>query len=68
MVETTQPIWLLWMRCPYDADLCGADAVLEDFRRLPDDSWAWTGRLVCPNGHEFHLSQFPKVIEEVDSD
>lgn len=45
----------VWMRCPYDPELCGADATLT--MRSADDS-GWSGLLVCANDHRFVLSQW----------
>ena len=49
----------IWMRCPYNADLCGADATLDHFTsedyRYPEGGWS--GVLLCLNGHEFQITQ-----------
>lgn len=50
----------VWMRCPYDANLCGADATLAEFTTEDINLWSdggWSGVLECANGHVFHLSQ-----------
>jgi hypothetical protein len=44
----------IWMRCPYHADLCGAEASF-----VPDevqvDEFELSGSLVCANGHRWSL-------------
>lgn len=62
--QTTNSLPTLWMRCPYDGNLCGADATLAEFST--DDIMSfpkagWSGVLECPNGHRFRISQ-----DEVD--
>lgn len=45
---------VIWMRCPYNADLCGADATMtvED---VSDDGVF--GLLVCANGHTWRVAK-----------
>lgn len=54
---------IVWMRCPYDPLVCGADATLTEFEvSNPDDGW--TGRLECANGHVFHLRQVGDALSD----
>lgn len=53
---------LVPMRCPYDADLCGLAATLEEF---DTDGYGWTGVLVCLAGHRFNIGQDGSPVDEV---
>jgi hypothetical protein len=51
----------IWMRCPYDPAICGADATLS---HVNADASGWTGLLTCANGHKFVVSQTPEEDPE----
>lgn len=55
MVANGESLTIVWMRCPYDADICGADATLREFAVTSEGGW--TGILECSNGHVFRLTQ-----------
>jgi len=46
---------LTWARCPYPAELCGADAVFEPGGVDADDNV--TGVVTCHNGHRWSVAR-----------
>lgn len=44
---------LVWMRCPYHADICDAEAVFEP--QEDNTEFALAGLLTCANGHKWSL-------------
>lgn len=53
------------MRCPYDPDICGSPATLEEFDK---DGYGWTGVLVCLDGHRFTIGQEGSPVDEEERD
>lgn len=54
---------LVPMRCPYDADICGSPATLEEFDK---DGYGWIGVLVCLAGHRFKIGQDGSPVDDDD--
>jgi hypothetical protein len=44
----------IWMRCPYNADLCGADATMV-VSSISDE--AVEGLVVCASGHRWKIAK-----------
>lgn len=50
----------IWMRCPYDADLCGADATMT-VSSIADEYVE--GLVVCANQHRWKISKLQDAQE-----
>ena len=55
MIDPDQDIMIVWGRCPYPDELCGAEATLSNIQ-FPDDEIAWSAELHCANGHQFGIA------------
>jgi hypothetical protein len=55
----------IWMTCPYDRDLCGADATLTVTQI---DSDQVEGLLECVNGHRWKLARLADLDSPLKED